>query len=71
MGNAANALSALDCSRICSDCSRFVCNACSFHSECCWECFKVEFVTTEIEVPDDVSEMSVEVSDFCSYRRKS
>ena len=50
----AAALSALNPSAICSDCSKYVLNAMSIHSQCGFcEC---DFVTEEVEVPDEAAD---------------
>ena len=64
----AAALSALNPSAICSDCSKYVLNAMSIHSQCGFcEC---DFVTEEVEIPDDISEVEFE-SDCCLFRRST
>ena len=63
-------ISAFNPSAICSDCARFVCNSMRIHSQCS-DCFECDFVTEEIEVPEDHhSETELEVQDCCVFREK-
>ena len=71
MGQAvAKTLASLKCGRICENCSKYVCNACAFHSRCC-TCMEIDIVTEEVDVPDHVSELSVEVEDCCAFHSKT
>ena len=52
----------------CSDCAKYVCNACKVHSKCSG-CCELSVETEEIEVaPDNDSEISVEVDNCCHIR---
>ena len=48
-------------------CSKYVCNAMHCHSKC-GDCCELDFVTEEIEIPDDDSTYSVEVIGCCAAR---
>ena len=65
MGQAASVIKALSC----QDCALFVCNAMDVKSRCC-DCFDCEFVTEKVDIPDDASELSVEVEGCCAARSK-
>ena len=71
MGEAASILKVLDCSKVCDNCTKFVCNAMTFHSKCCGDCMEIDWVTEKVDIPDDVSEISVELEDCCLLRRKT
>jgi len=60
----------LSCGKVCENCAKYVCNAMECHSRCCL-CAECDFVTEAVEIPDDASEVSVEVSDCCLYRHKT
>ena len=50
----------------CDSCSKYVCNAMSVNSKCS-DCCEISIVTEEIEISDDISEISIEISDCCHY----
>ena len=50
-----------------SDCAKYVCNSCTFDSECS-ECCKIHFVTTEIDV-EDVEDTEI-ITPWCIFRHK-
>ena len=53
----------------CSDCAKYVCNACKVHSKCS-DCCELSVETEEIEIPkDDDSNVSVEVEGCCSMHK--
>ena len=53
----------------CSDCAKYVCNACKVHSKCS-DCCEIDVETTEVDVaPDDDSNVSVEVEGWCSMHK--
>ena len=53
----------------CTDCAKYVCNACKVHSRCSG-CCEVDVETTEVEIPKDSdSEVSVEVEGCCSFHK--
>ena len=62
-------VTALDCARICSDCSKYVFNSCE--SDCqLSDCCHFHFRTHEVELQsDNDSEYSVEVGECCLLRR--
>ena len=62
-------ITALNPSAICSDCAKYVCNHMAVHSRCS-DCCECDFVTEEVEIPDDVSDMEFE-SDCCLFRRST
>ena len=62
MGQALTVVRAISC----SDCAKYVCNACTFHSECCDLC-NIDFVTTEV----DLSESELEIESDCCFARKT
>ena len=65
MGEAASILlKALSC----SDCAKFVCNSCSFRSQCFENCCEIDFVTEEVEIPDG-DEIDIEVQGCCLARK--
>ena len=64
MGEAASLLKALSC----SDCARYVCNSCSFHSQCFENCCEIDFVTEEVEISDG-DEIEFEVQGCCLARK--
>ena len=53
----------------CDNCSKYVCNAMTFHSDCL-DCCHVDLVTNEVEVGDGGSEYSVEVENCLSMHKK-
>ena len=65
MGEVASVIKAFSCEA----CAKFVCNAMTIHSSClgCCEC---DFETTEVDLPDDTSQYSVEVDGCCEVRSK-
>ena len=65
MGQAAGIIKAFSC----ESCSKFVFNAMTVKSRCC-DCFDCEFVTEKVDIPDDVSELSVEVEGCCVAKSK-
>ena len=65
MGQAASIIRAFSC----QDCAKFVFNAMDVKSRCC-DCFDCEFVTEKVDIPDDVSELSVEVERCCVAKSK-
>jgi hypothetical protein len=54
----------------CQDCARYVCNAMDLRSRCCNDCWSCEYHTELVDVPDDSSEISVEVIGCCTARSK-
>ena len=65
MGNLASILKVINC----SDCAKYVCNACKVHSKCS-DCCELSVETEEIEIPkDDDSNVSVEVEGCCSVHK--
>ena len=53
----------------CSDCAKYVCNACKVHSNCS-DCCSIDITTEAIDVaPDDDSNVSVEVEGCCSVHK--
>ena len=53
----------------CSDCAKYVCNACKVHSNCS-DCCSIDIETTQVELPkDDDSDISVEVDGCCSMHK--
>ena len=53
----------------CSDCAKYVCNACKVHSNCS-DCCSIDITTEAIDVaPDDDSNVSVEVEGCCSLHK--
>ena len=53
----------------CSDCAKYVCNACKVHSKCS-DCCELSVETEEIEIPkDDDSDISVDVEGCCSVHK--
>ena len=69
MGNVVSILKAIDCSHICESCSKYVCNSMQFRSSCC-DLITIDCQTNEIEVSDNDSEISIEISDCCLYHKK-
>lgn len=70
MGQAVGILGALGKLQFCDACSKYVCNAMTFHSRCC-TCCDLEFETEQIDLPDDSSsEYSVEVVGCCHSRKE-
>ena len=65
MGQAANIIKAFSCDA----CAKFVFNGMDVKSRCC-DCFDCEFVTEKVDIPDDVSELSVEVEGCCVAKSK-
>ena len=64
MGEAASILRALSC----GDCARYVCNSCSFHSQCFEDCCQIDFVTEPVEIPEG-DEIDIEVQGCCMARK--
>ena len=53
----------------CSDCAKYVRNACKVHSNCS-DCCSIDIETTEVEVvKDDDSNVSVDVEGCCSVHK--
>ena len=53
----------------CSDCAKYVCNACKVHSNCS-DCCSIDITTEAIDVaPDNDSDISVEVEGCCSMHK--
>ena len=65
MGEVASVIKAFSC----ESCSKFVFNACRCHSSC-GDCCEVEFETTEVQLPDDDSQYSVQVLGCCGARKE-
>ena len=65
MGEVASIIKAFSC----SDCAKYVCNHMHLHSKC-RDCCEIDFVTEEVELPDDDddSTYSVEVIGCCAAR---
>ena len=65
MGEVASVTKAFSC----SDCAKYVCNSMHLHSKC-RDCCEIDFVTEEVELPDDDddSTYSVEVIGCCTAR---
>ena len=66
MGNITDVLSALKC----ENCSKYVCNSMTLHSECC-KCFKFDLETEEVEVSDDISETTCDIDNCFNYHHKT
>ena len=66
MGQAASVVKAFSF----ESCSKYVCNAMHCHSKCMRDCCEIDFETSEVEIPDDHSEMSVEVDGCCKLHDK-
>ena len=66
MGEAASVVKAFSL----ESCSKYVCNAMHCHSKCMRGCCEIDFETSEVEIPDDHSEMSVEVHGCCKIHDK-
>ena len=64
MGEVASVIKALSC----ESCARYVCNAMHCKSKC-RDCCEIDFVTEQIELPDDDSTHSVEVDGCCEARK--
>ena len=62
MGEVASVVKSLSC----DSCSKYVCNAMSLNSKCS-DCREISIVTEQIEISDDGSEISIEISDCCHY----
>ena len=67
MGKLASVINALDVCHF-DSCSKFVLNACWCHSSC-FGCCEFEFQTTEVELPDDDSNYSVDIIGCCGARK--
>ena len=52
-----------------SDCAKYVCNSCTFDSECS-ECCEIHFVTTEVDITESEDETEIEVTNCCLFRHK-
>ena len=65
MGEVAGVMSALKC----ESCAKYVCNAMHCTSKC-KDCCEVDFVTDEIDIPDDDSTYSVEVKGCCEAHKE-
>ena len=65
MGEVANVIRAFSCEA----CAKFVCNAMHCHSQCGGGC-EFDFETTEVDLPDDNSQYSVEVDGCCEAHSK-
>ena len=53
----------------CTDCAKYVCNACKVHSKCSG-CCEIDVETTEVELPQDSdSDISVEVQGCCTIQK--
>ena len=65
MGEVASVIRAFSCEA----CAKFVCNACRCHSSCL-ECCDIESETTEVDIPDDDSQYSVQVVGCCGARKE-
>ena len=63
MGQAASIIKAFSCEA----CAKFVCNAMDVKSRCCDD---FEFQTERVDLPDDISEYSIEVEGCCGARAK-
>ena len=66
MGNAVSILK--DCSHLSENCSKYVCNSMTFHSDCC-DYVNVDCQTNEIDISDNDSEIEFE-SECCTYHKK-
>ena len=64
MGEVASVIKALSC----ESCARYVCNAMRCQSKC-RDCCEIDFVTEEIDLPDDDSTYSVEVNGCCETHK--
>ena len=62
MGEVASVVKSLSC----DSCSKYVCNAMSLNSKCS-DCCEMSSVTEHIDVSDDGSDISIEISDCCHY----
>ena len=65
MGEVASVVKAFSC----DSCSKYVCNAMSLNSKSS-DCCEIKITTEQIEIPDDGSDISVEISDCCRYSDK-
>ena len=66
MGEVASVVKAFSC----ESCSQYVCNKCNFHSQCMRDCCTLDVETSEIEIPDDHSELSIHVDGCCEIHDK-
>ena len=53
----------------CAECAKYVCNSMDLKSSCS-DCCDFELHTSEVEVADSASEMSVEIEGCCATRTK-
>ena len=65
MGHVASIIKAFSCEA----CAMYVFNAMDIRSNCC-DCFHCAFVTEKVDIPDDDSEISVEIEGCCTGRSK-
>ena len=65
MGEVASVVKAFSC----ESCSQFVLNKCHCNSKCKDFC-ELDIETSEVEIPDDHSELSVEVQGCCKIHDK-
>ena len=66
MGEAASIVKAFSC----ESCAKYVCNAMHCHSKCMRDFCEIDFETIEVEIPDDHSEMNIEVEGCCKMHDK-
>ncbi len=64
MGEVASVIKALSCDAS----AKYVCNAMRCQSKC-RDCCEIDFVTEEIDLPDDDSTYSVEVNGCCETHK--
>ena len=65
MGEVASVIRAFSCEA----CAKFVCNAMHCHSQCLG-CCEFDFETTEVDLPVDNSQYSIEVEGCCNAHSK-
>ena len=65
MGQVASIIKALSC----DSCAKYVFNAFRCHSSCL-DCCEFDMETTEVDLPDDNNQYSVEVEGCCEARSK-
>ena len=64
MGGVASVMKALSCDA----CAKYVCNKMQVHSKC-RDCCEIDFVTEEVEIPEDDNTYSLEVDGCCQARK--
>ena len=66
MGEVASIMKAFSCEAF----AEFVFNNCHCHSKCMRDCCEIDVETSEIEIPDDHSELSIQVNGCCEIHDK-